>query len=53
MNVDNQDAHKKEGQDTVHACIGRVSTARIACEVSSAVKLPAAGTHRSDLVTSQ
>jgi putative transposase len=39
-----------EGQDTMHACIGRETAARIACEVSGAVIPPAAGTHRSDCV---
>jgi putative transposase len=39
---------RNEGQDTAHACVGRVSAARIACEVSGAVMPPAAGTHRSN-----
>ena len=39
---------RDEGQDTAHACAGRESAARIACEVSGAAMPPAAGTHRSD-----
>lgn len=38
-----------EGQDMVHACTGWETTARIAC-VSEQHKLPATGTHRSDLL---
>ncbi len=39
---------RDEGQDTADASAGCASTARIACEVSDAVRPPAAGTHRSD-----
>ncbi|MBW4047480.1 MAG: transposase, partial [Proteobacteria bacterium] len=39
---------RDEGQDTAHACAGRTSAARIACEVSGAVRRPAAETRRSD-----
>ncbi len=39
---------RDEGQDTADASAGCASTARIACEVSGAVRPPAAGTHRSD-----
>jgi transposase len=42
---------RDEGQDTNDASFGCESTARIACEVSGAVRPPAAGTHRSDLTT--
>lgn len=38
---------RDEGQDTVEASIGCAGTARIACEVSGAVRPTAAGTHRS------
>ncbi|WP_369792796.1 RNA-guided endonuclease InsQ/TnpB family protein [Thiomonas sp. FB-Cd] len=44
---------RDEGQDTAHACAGRKSAARIACEVSGAVRPPAAGTRRSDSGTVQ
>ena len=53
MSIDNQDAHEKEGQDTVHACIGCASTARIACQASGAAMPPATGTHRSDSSAAQ
>jgi putative transposase len=39
---------RDEGQDTADASAGCVCTAQIACEVSGAVRPPAAGTHRSD-----
>lgn len=39
---------RDEGQDTVHARTGWETTARIACQVSGAVRPPAAGTRRSD-----
>ena len=42
-----------EGQDTAHACAGRETAARIACEVSGAARPPAAGTRRSDSVQQQ
>ena len=38
---------RDEGQDTVEASIGCAGTARIACEVSGAVRPTAAGTHQS------
>ena len=38
----------EEGQDTVHACAGWETTARIACEVNGAVRPSAAGTHRGE-----
>ena len=41
---------RDQGQDTGEASPGCASTARIACEVSGAVRPPAAGTHRSDYV---
>ena len=41
---------RDKGQDTVHACTGRETAARIACEVSGALRPPAAGTRLSDLV---
>jgi len=41
---------RDEGQDTARACAGCASTARIACEVSGAVRPPAAGTHRGESV---
>ncbi len=44
---------RDEGQDTADASAGCHSTARIACEVSGAVRPPAAGTHRSDLNMAQ
>ncbi len=39
---------RDEGTDMAHACAGRETAARIACEVSGAAMPPAAGTHRSD-----
>lgn len=39
---------RDEGQDTADASAGRETAARIACEVSGAVRPPAAGPHRSD-----
>jgi putative transposase len=41
---------RDQGQDTGEASPGRETAARIACEVSGAVRPPAAGTHRSDPV---
>ena len=48
INILNRGMKMLEGQDTMDASIGYVSTAQIACEVNDAVRSSAAGTRRSE-----